>query len=37
MPGMSGYEVAARLRQRLGSAVLIVALSGFGQDEDLLG
>jgi CheY-like chemotaxis protein len=34
MPGMSGYEVAARLRQRLGAAVLIVALTGFGRDED---
>jgi CheY-like chemotaxis protein len=34
MPGMSSYEVAARLRQRLGAAVLIVALSGFGRDED---
>lgn len=36
MPGMSGYDVARQLRQRLGSAVRIVALSGFGQDEDRL-
>jgi CheY-like chemotaxis protein len=34
MPGMSGYEVAARLRQRLGAALLIVALTGCGQDEE---
>jgi len=34
MPGMSGYEVAARLRQRLGAAPLIVALTGCGRDEE---
>ena len=34
MPGMSGYEVAARLRQRLGAALLIVALTGCGRDEE---
>jgi CheY-like chemotaxis protein len=34
MPGMSGFEVARWLRQRFGPALRIVALSGFGQDED---
>jgi CheY-like chemotaxis protein len=34
LPGMSGYEVASRLRQRLGAAALIVALSGCGQDAE---
>lgn len=34
MPGMSGFEVAKQLRQQLGSAVRIVALTGFGQEED---
>lgn len=34
MPGMSGFEVAKQLRQQLGSAVRIVALTGFGLDED---
>jgi len=35
LPGMSGYELAQRLRQRpgFGRAVLI-ALSGYGRDED---
>lgn len=34
MPGMSGFEVAKQLREQLGSAVRIVALTGFGQEED---
>jgi CheY-like chemotaxis protein len=34
MPGMSGFEVARQLRKRFGSALRIVALSGFGQEED---
>jgi CheY-like chemotaxis protein len=34
MPDMSGYEVAARLRQCLGAAPLIVALTGCGRDEE---
>jgi len=35
MPGMDGYEVARRLRARQGGAPLsIVALTGWGQDED---
>jgi len=35
MPGMSGYEFAKRLRQdRRGAKTLLVALSGWGADED---
>jgi PAS domain S-box-containing protein len=34
LPGMDGYEVARRLRETLGDDVLIVALTGYGQDED---
>jgi CheY-like chemotaxis protein len=34
MPGMSGYDVARQIRARLGAAVRIVALTGFGLPED---
>jgi len=34
LPGMDGYEVARRLRESLGDDVLIVALTGYGQEED---
>jgi CheY-like chemotaxis protein len=34
MPGMSGYELARQMRARLGGAVRIVALTGFGLAED---
>lgn len=35
MPGMTGFEVARRLRERPDSAGLrLVALTGYGQDED---
>jgi signal transduction histidine kinase/ActR/RegA family two-component response regulator len=36
LPGIDGYEVAARLRQALGSQVLLVALTGYGRHEDQL-
>jgi CheY-like chemotaxis protein/two-component sensor histidine kinase len=37
MPGMNGYEVARRVRQRPGGAdVTLIALTGWGQDEDRL-
>jgi CheY-like chemotaxis protein len=34
MPDMTGYELARQMRARLGAAVRIVALSGFGLAED---
>ena len=35
LPGMDGYELARRLRQRPGlEDVVLVALSGYGRDED---
>ena len=34
MPDMSGYDVARQIRERLGAAVRIVALTGFGLAED---
>ena len=34
MPRMDGYEAARRIRQSLGRKVLLVALTGWGQDED---
>jgi DNA-binding response OmpR family regulator len=34
MPDMTGYELARQVRARLGAAVRIVALTGFGLAED---
>ena len=34
MPGLDGYETCQRIRRVLGSRVLLVALTGFGQQED---
>jgi CheY-like chemotaxis protein len=34
MPVLDGYEAARRIRERLGRAVTLVALTGWGQDED---
>lgn len=34
LPGLSGYEVAARLRGVLGSKVHLVALTGYGSPDD---
>ncbi len=34
MPGMSGFELAPRLRDELGSDARLVALTGYGSDED---
>jgi signal transduction histidine kinase len=33
--GMDGYEVARRLRGALGDAILLVAVTGYGQAEDI--
>jgi CheY-like chemotaxis protein len=34
MPRMDGYEAARRIRQRLGRTIVLVALTGWGQDDD---
>jgi CheY-like chemotaxis protein/nitrogen-specific signal transduction histidine kinase len=34
MPRMDGYDAARRIRETLGSSVVLVALTGWGQDED---
>jgi PAS domain S-box-containing protein len=34
MPRMDGYEAARRIRERLQNRVTLVALTGWGQDED---
>jgi CheY-like chemotaxis protein len=33
MPRLSGYETAARIRSRLGDSVLLVAVTGWGQED----
>jgi CheY-like chemotaxis protein len=34
MPGLSGYDVAKHLRLERGDRILLVAISGWGQEED---
>jgi len=34
LPDMDGYGLARRLRQKFGNSILLVALTGYGQDED---
>ena len=34
LPRIDGYEVARRMRQALGTDVLLLALTGYGQPED---
>jgi signal transduction histidine kinase len=35
MPGMDGFEVARRMRSLTGRSTVLVALTGYGQDEDV--
>ena len=35
LPGIDGYEVARRVRAELGTSITLVALTGYGQPEDL--
>lgn len=35
MPGMSGYELAARLRGEFGDAIRLIAVTGWGQPNDV--
>jgi hypothetical protein len=34
MPGLSGYEVCKRIRAKHGSAIIMIAVSGWGQEGD---
>jgi PAS domain S-box-containing protein len=34
MPGLDGYETCRRIRQEFGSSVVVVALTGWGQERD---
>jgi signal transduction histidine kinase/CheY-like chemotaxis protein len=34
LPTMDGYELARHLRQKFGGAILLIALTGYGQSED---
>ena len=36
MPKLSGYEVARRVRDARGPGILLVAITGWGQEEDRL-
>ena len=34
MPGLDGYETCSRIRRELGRSLFVVALTGFGQEQD---
>ena len=34
LPRIDGYEVARRMREALGTDILLLALTGYGQPED---
>ena len=34
LPGMDGYEVARQIRERAGASCTLIALTGWGQEED---
>ena len=34
MPGLDGYSTCRRIRSELGNEVLIVAVTGYGQEHD---
>ncbi len=34
LPGLSGYELVSKAKQTLGSATLMIAVTGYGQSED---
>jgi DNA-binding response OmpR family regulator len=34
MPGLDGYETCRRIREEFGSSLVVVALTGWGQERD---
>jgi CheY-like chemotaxis protein len=34
LPGLDGYQVAARLRRELAGPLVIIAITGYGREED---
>jgi DNA-binding response OmpR family regulator len=34
LPGIDGFEVARRVRESLGDRILLIALTGYGREED---
>jgi CheY-like chemotaxis protein len=34
LPGLDGFQVARQLRAALGDSILLIALSGYAQEED---
>jgi CheY-like chemotaxis protein len=34
LPGMDGYEVARRIRREFGTRIVLIAVSGYGREED---
>jgi CheY-like chemotaxis protein len=35
LPGMNGFEIAERVRASLGRGITLIAMSGYGQPEDV--
>jgi CheY-like chemotaxis protein len=35
LPGMTGFEIATRVREELGESITLIAMSGYGQPEDV--
>ena len=35
LPGINGFEIATRVRQELGNSITLIAMSGYGQPEDV--
>ena len=34
LPGLDGYHVASRLRQELAESIVIIAVTGYGREDD---